>query len=81
MNKEIALTEETKNLFVFLAKDSVNWNGTPMVDISPEQRGNLTALKKNQLIETFKDDGINWANFTDKGKAYAESLGYPITEW
>jgi hypothetical protein len=34
-----------------------------MLDITKEQRGNLTQLKKAGLLRTFKDEGIEWVVF------------------
>jgi hypothetical protein len=65
-------------LFLALANDAGNWAGTPMVDITKEQRGNLTQLKTANLIETFTDDYATWADFTDAGKELAAENGIEL---
>ena len=72
------MTPETKALFTTFAQDACNWSGTPLLDIAKEQRGNLSDLKKRGLIETFKDAGCDWVDFTDEGKRLAAKLGYTI---
>lgn len=74
----IELTAASLNLFKDLAEDASNWNGTPLLDITSAQRGNLTDLKKNGLVETFKDEGCDWVSFTDAGEAFAAELGIRI---
>lgn len=75
------ITEASKALFVALAEDAGNWGGTPLlggnVDITKEERGNLTQLKQVGLLTTFTDEGT-WVDFTDAGKAYALELGIEI---
>jgi hypothetical protein len=72
------LTPASLSLFISLAKDAPNWNGQPLLDITKAQRGNLTDLKKNDLLTTFKDDGCDFVIFTDAGKAFAAQNGFPI---
>lgn len=72
------LTADSLALFIDLAKDAANWNGTPMIDITAAQKGNLTDLKKKGLLTTFKDEGIDWADFTDAGKSFAAELGITL---
>ena len=79
----INITEASKALFLALAEDADNWGGTPLlggnVDITKEERGNLTQIKKAGLIETFTDElGECWVDFTAAGKAYALELGIEI---
>ena len=74
------LTEESKKLFMHFAKDSFNWKGQPMLDINKEQRGNLTQLKKADLVYTFETDGCWFVGFTDKGLSYANENGIDIEE-
>lgn len=69
------LAEVSVALFTDLVKDAGNWSGTPMVDISKEERGNLTQLKRAKLLSTQTDDGIAFAYFTPEGVAYAKALG------
>ncbi len=72
------LTEKSNALFLELARDANNWGGTPMLEISNAERGNLTQLKQEGLITTFKSDGIPWVSFTDKGLSYAKENGIEI---
>jgi len=73
MNKEkqMNMTAESFKLFIALANDADNWNGQPILDITKEQRGNLSQLKKLQLLTTFKDEGCDFVIFSDAGKKLA----------
>lgn len=74
----VNITEQSKALFIAYANDACNWSGSPMVGGnvggSKEDAGRLTQLKKAGLVETFKNDGIVWLDFTEAGKAFADSL-------
>jgi hypothetical protein len=72
------ITAESLELFIELASDAENWNGQPIVNISKEQRGNLSDLKKKGLLVTFRDEGCDWVDFTPEGKALAENHGIQI---
>ena len=72
------LTTETQNLFISLVEDAPEWGGQPLIDITKEQRGNLSDLKKKGLIETFRDEGCDWAIFTPAGTELASKLGYEL---
>ncbi len=72
------LTTETQNLFISFVEDAPNWSGQPIVDITKEQRGNLSDLKRKGLVETFRDDGCDWVIFTPSGISYANELGYQL---
>ena len=80
-NTTINITEESKNLFIAFAEDSGNWDGMPVlggnVDVSKEQRGNLTQLKKEGLITTEyePEERLTWLTFTEDGERYANELG------
>lgn len=81
----VSLTEDCKAVFVAYAHDAGNWSGQPMIDgnvpSTTATRGHLTALKKQGLITTFRDEDnaqITWMSFTDRGVAYAASLGISI---
>jgi hypothetical protein len=74
-NATTELTAESKALFLELANDAGDWEGSPMVDVTPATRGNLTDLKKKGLITTFVDEGIAWVTFTESGITLAEQLG------
>jgi hypothetical protein len=65
------MTPETLSLFVALWTDAPNWSGEPMLDITKEQRGNLTDLKKRGLVTTFKSEGCEWVKFTETGREFA----------
>jgi len=70
------ITEKSEELFNKISKDACNWSGVPMLDITKEERGNLTQLKKVGLLTTDLDEGIEWVYFTDTGIKKGESLGY-----
>lgn len=72
------LTPASEQLFISLANDAGNWNGCPMIDVTPANRGNLTQIKKAGLLTTFKDEGIIWVDFTDAGVEYAAARGITI---
>ncbi len=72
------LTQDSFNLFIALASDAENWMGQPIIDITKEQRGNLTDLKKKNLLTTFHDEGCEWAIFTDEGIALAAANNIEI---
>ena len=66
----LGLTEGSKGLLVRLVKDAGNWSGMPPtngnVDMSPEERGNLTQLKKKKLLTTHDEEGMTWVTFSEK---------------
>jgi hypothetical protein len=72
------LTTASQSLFISLASDADNWGGQPLLDISASQRGNLTDLKKNGLLTTFRDEGCDWVIFTDAGREFAAANGIEI---
>jgi len=74
----ITLTPASKKLFTSLAEDAVNWGGEPLLDITAEQRGNLSDLKKHGLLKTFRCDGNDWVRFTEVGIEFAEANGIEI---
>ena len=69
------ITNESLKVFLSHAADACNWNGTPMLEITKEQRGNLTQLKKAGLLTTFRSDGIDWVDFTEAGIELAKGHG------
>jgi hypothetical protein len=91
-NKTMAnITEQSKALFIALAKDSRNWNGTPLLDVrsnvnpsgrvSKEQRVDIAQLKRVGLITTFvSGNGCTWVDFTEAGHAFAEECGVQVTD-
>lgn len=76
------ITERSLALFLDYARDAGNWSGTPMiggnVGGSKEDRGNLTQLKKADLITTFRDEGCDWIIFTDAGADLAAKHGIDV---
>lgn len=74
----IEITEASLALFLTLAKDAGNWNGQPLLDITKEERGNLTQLKRAGLLVTFNDSGCDWVDFKPAGVALAASHGIKI---
>jgi hypothetical protein len=69
------LSAESHSLFCELASDAGDWHGQPLVQITKEQRGNLSDLKKKGLLTTSTSDGLQFAQFTDAGIALAASPG------
>lgn len=69
------ITDRSLELFLDYARDAGNWSGTPLiggnVGGSREDRGNLTQLKKADLIETFNWEGDAWISFTEAGHRLA----------
>ena len=72
----IDLTPASLALFKSLVEDAGNWSGTPLVEVDVHERGNLTQLKRRGLLTTFTDRNDVFAVFTDKGRLFAELLGY-----
>jgi hypothetical protein len=75
---ENKMTPASLALFSRLCAESHNWNGTPLVDCNPAERGNLTDLKKAGLVRTERADGCDWVVFTDAGLAEAASRGLSV---
>lgn len=82
------LTQESYTLFMDLAEDALEWSGQPPVDITKEQRGNLTDLKRKGLIVTETEmlemavggkRKLEWVQFTAKGIEYAKQLGFDLS--
>ena len=73
-----AMTEATKTLFIELVNDAGEWDGRPLiggnVTLTKEQRGNLTNMKRLDLITTHFCEGCTWVTFTDKGRHAAFAL-------
>jgi len=72
------LTAASLELFLALAHDAGNWSGTPLIDVTPAERGNLTQLKKQGLLQTFRSDGHDFAEFLPAGKTLAAEHGINI---
>ena len=80
------ITPASKALFIAFAKDAGNWGGMPLVggnvEITKEERGNLTHLKKLGLVTTeeiMENVGpLVWLEFTEAGERYANELGIDL---
>ena len=77
------ITEKSLQLFLAYANDAGNWSGTPLVGgniaQTPEDNGNLTQLKKAELLKTEDDgEGNIWIYFTEAGKTLALEHGVEI---
>ena len=77
------ITAKSLEVFLAYARDAANWSGTPLVGGNvgggPEERGNLTQLKRAGLIGTFKSDGLHWVTFTEAGTKLAAEHGVDVT--
>lgn len=73
------LTPASLALFRELAGWAGDWSGTPLVDLTASQRGNLTDLKRNGLLTTFDDDGCLFAMFTQAGVDLAASIDIDLS--
>lgn len=73
------LTPASTALFIALAQDAGNWGGTPLIDVSEAEKGNLSDLKSKDLLSTMVDDGCTFAYFTDAGVALAMTLDPTLT--
>lgn len=69
------ITDTSLALFLAFAEDAPNWSGSPMADVTKEERGNLTQLKRAGLLTTFVDEGIPFVCFTRAGVALAAEHG------
>jgi hypothetical protein len=78
MTNQITLTEKSLSLFLSLARDAKNWNGEPLLDVSKEERGNLTQLKREGLLSTFRDEGCDWVIFSQAGSEFAAQHGIKL---
>jgi len=69
----INITEASRQLFQSLAEDAGNWGRTPYLELTKEECGNLTQLKKAGLVFTENDDHGEILIFTEVGKSWALS--------
>ena len=73
------LTAASLALFLEYANDAGNWGGTPLVGgnvtMDAAAKGNLTDLKKNGLLTTFREEGEMWINFTEAGMELMRAHG------
>lgn len=67
MIAEITLTPESFALLRRIIADARNWDNTPMLDITKKEAGNLTDLKRKNLLHTFESDGLEWVVFDFTG--------------
>jgi hypothetical protein len=74
------LSPASASLLYDLIKDAPNWNGQPLIDITKEQRGNLSDLKRRGILNTFTDEGCQFAIFTATGIAIAAAVNVKIDE-
>lgn len=76
------ITDKSLKLFLAYARDAGNWGGKPPIGGNvggyPEDRGNLTQLKRAGLITTFAFDGDKWVQFTEAGVALAAEHGVTV---
>lgn len=68
------LTADSESLFRSLVDDAGNWSGTPIVELTSAQKGNMTDLKRNGLLTTQADRGCTFAYFTAQGIELAKEL-------
>lgn len=85
MTTTTTITAESLRVFLAYANDAGNWSGQPLVGGNvgggPEERGNLTQLKRAGLIKTFVDEGDTWLYFTTEGVALAAEHGVDLSAW
>lgn len=72
------ITDKSLEVFASYAEDAINWDGEPLLGGDAAERGNITQLKRAGLIATFEDGGCTWIQFTEDGKALAESMGIDL---
>mgnify|MGYP000279774986 FL=1 len=65
------LTHGSAHLLAYIVEDAPNWSGSPMLDLTASDKGNLTDLKKNGYLTTQYDSDtrVTYAFFTDAGTA------------
>ena len=77
-----SLSPGSLDLFLKHAKDAGNWSGTPLLgsglELSQEDKGHLTDLKRKKLISTERSDGCDWVHFEPAGLALAAAHGITI---
>lgn len=76
----------SRNLFKHIADTAPHWSGTPPTyEVFPspgssikKDEGNLTDLKKRNLVDTFQDAGVDpditWIKYTEKGEELVKFL-------
>lgn len=65
------MTDDSLDLFIKLAEAAEDWGGTPPINISQEQKGNLSDLKNRGLVETFEVSDRIHCRFTEAGAVLA----------
>lgn len=83
---DMGITETSLELFLAYARDASNWSGTPLiggnVPTGRAERGNLTQLKRADLLKTFEWDRDVWVKFTAAGRELAGEHGVELrSEW
>lgn len=74
------LTPDSLALFDALAADAGDWSGTPLIECSPAERGNLSDLKRKGLLTTFEHDGDLFAHFDPAGVALGDARGHRLSD-
>lgn len=84
----VKLSPKSEALFRDLIKDADNWSGTPLfggnVGGDKKSAGNLTDLKKKELLTTCQDEenkNCQWVHFTDKGLDLAKEMGLDVSSF
>lgn len=79
---EASLTPDSLALFLAHANDAGNWSGNPILnygnDLTPEQKGNLTDLKRKKLLIVEKHEGVEFVFFEPAGIALAAAHNITI---
>jgi len=77
MATAINITERSREMFRWYAKDAGNWGGTPYLTgnriFTREDRGSLTQLKKAGLLTTCRDEFGEYITFTQAGRDFAKN--------
>ena len=74
-----SITDASLALFLEFVEDAPNWSGCPMAEVTKEERGNLTQLKRAKLLTTFVDEGIPFVLFTKAGLELAAQHGHDLS--
>lgn len=78
------LSTAARALFAMIVEDAHDWSGNPgpNIDLTPEEKGHFTALKKADVLRTDRDEGINWITFKPGAEELAKDMGLDLpTEW
>lgn len=72
------ITPASLALFLRHAQDAANWSGDAIYTGDQRDNGNLVQLKKAGLVNTFKDRGCVFLEFTTAGRELAAKHGITI---